>query len=399
MLYASPAEQDAMTETDREDGPKPAPTEAFEVNGHGLTLLSEGAQRLAALITMIDGAQESLRLLYYSYQADRSGTLIRDALTSAQARGVQVSLIIDGFGSTDDHSFFRPLQDQGALVCRFIPRFGRRYLLRNHQKLIIADSARAIIGGFNIEDSYFEADGWRDIGLLIEGNAVDHLGGYFDCLARWTRNESGRMRDLRRTLHDWSQSEGALRWVISGPDRRLNPLALSIKREMGKTRHMRIIAAYFSPNPAMLRRIGTIALRGTARIITAAFSDNNTTIGAARHCYRRLLRSGVHIGEYLPSRLHSKMIILDDTVYLGSANFDMRSLYLNLELMLRIDDAAFADHMRGYFDLEDARCQRITAASHRARSTILKRVKWALAYFLVAVLDHRLTRSLNLDGD
>jgi cardiolipin synthase len=73
----------------------------------------------------------------------------------------------------------------------------------------------------------------------------------------------------------------------------------------------------------------------------------------------------------------------------------MRSLYINLEIMLRIADAPFAERMRAYVDGEIARSEEITRAIHRARSTMLNRLRWGLAYFLVAVLDYNITRRLN----
>ncbi len=64
--------------------------------------------------------------------------------------------------------------------------------------------------------------------------------------------------------------------------------------------------------------------------------------------------------EYQPAKLHTKLLVFDDVVHIGSANFDFRSLYLNLEMMLRIEDAGFAEQMRGYFERELADCQEIT---------------------------------------
>ena len=84
------------------------------------------------------------------------------------------------------------------------------------------------------------------------------------------------------------------------------------------------------------------ARRGRARLITAAKSDNNATIAAARFTYRRLLSRGVEIYEYRATKLHTKLVVLDDVVHIGSSNLDIRSLYLNMELMLRVDDATFA---------------------------------------------------------
>ena len=85
------------------------------------------------------------------------------------------------------------------------------------------------------------------------------------------------------------------------------------------------------------RRLANVEKRGgDMRLISAARSDNFATVAAARHCYRRLLRNRIRIFEYQPQMLHVKLIVADNTVYIGSANFDMRSLYINGEVMVRI---------------------------------------------------------------
>jgi cardiolipin synthase len=371
----------------------------FLVAGHRLTLLSDGPARLDALIGLIEGARATLRLLYYTYAKDDAGLRVRDALIAALDRGVRVSLILDDFGSDPSEAFLAPLRAAGADLCRFIPRLGRRYLLRNHQKLALADEAVAIIGGFNVSGDYFgtSADrAWRDLGLTIAGPAAARLAGYFDGLLRWARIPHASIRRLRRALNRWSRPVGPVRWLFGGPTRRLSPWVRAVKHDMRRARRLDMIAAYFAPNPAMLRRLERIARRGgEVRVVTAAHSDNGATIAAARHCYRRLLKAGVRIYEYQPTKLHTKLFVLDDAVHIGSANFDMRSLYINLEIMLRIADAPFAERMRAYVDGEIARSEEITRAIHRARSTMLNRLRWGLAYFLVAVLDYNITRRLN----
>ncbi len=151
------------------ENPPVQPT--FDIDGNRMTMLDTGPRRLDALIALIDGAAHSLRMIYYIYVDDEAGARVRQALIDAQLRGVAVALIVDGMGSesAQNHGFFAPMRDAGIDVCRFVPRWGRRYLLRNHQKLVLADECRAIIGGFNVEDSYFgtPADqAWRDLGTL-----------------------------------------------------------------------------------------------------------------------------------------------------------------------------------------------------------------------------------------
>ena len=116
---------------------------------------------------------------------------------------------------------------------------------------------------------------------------------------------------------------------------------------------------------------------------------------AARFSYWRVLKRGVEVYEYQPTKLHSKLIIIDDAVHIGSANFDLRSLYLNLEMMLRVDDPAFAAMMRGFVEQEIADSRRITVEGHRADMTWLNRLRWGIGFFLMATADYNLARRLN----
>ena len=382
---------------------KSAPPPTAIVGGNRLTLLADGPERLEALIALIDGAKESLRILYYIFCADESGTRVRDALIAAVARGVKVALLIDGFGSDDaQKDFFAPLTETDCAFCRFSPRFGRRYLLRNHQKLALAHGRRVIIGGFNVSDDYFgtvESGAWRDLGLEVEGDEVECLVGYFDGLFRWAKNPNGKIRDLRRMLQQHSETEGRLHWLFGGPTRRLSPWARAVRRDMRRAKRLDMIAAYFAPSPTLLRRTANVGRRGRARLVMAPKSDNNATIGAARHSFWLLLRRGVEIYEYQPTKLHTKLFVLDDVVHIGSANFDMRSLFLNLEMMLRVDDRAFADAMRRYVEGEIKQSVRITREGHRAKRTWFNRVRWGIAYFLVAVADYSISHRLNFGGE
>ncbi|WP_033922099.1 phospholipase D-like domain-containing protein [Sphingomonas sp. 37zxx] len=386
------------------DEPPPQPT--FTVADNRLTMLDTGPRRYRGLIDLIAGAQHSLRVLYYIYEDDAAGHAVGDALAAAAARGVAVSLLVDGLGSeaAAGRQFFDHLADSGVHVCRFIPRFGRRYLLRNHQKFALADEARVIIGGFNIKTDYFappadDAEAWRDLGLLVEGPAAARLAGYFDSLLRWSERPKAPIHALNRLLRAWSEEEGQVRWLLGGPTRRLSPWARAIRRELKRGRHIDLIAAYFAPGPMLLRNLGRAGRRGAVRLVLPARTDNYMAIWASRFTYAGLLRRGVAIHEYQATKLHSKLIAIDDVVHIGSANFDMRSLFLNMELMLRIDDPAFARHVHSYVDGEVAQSELITPALHRQRMTIGRRISQAIAYFMMAVVDPAVSRSLPFWGE
>ena len=383
---------------------EPPPQPSFMVEGDRLTMLDTGPRRLAGLLDLIAGARASLRILYYIYVDDRSGVAVRQAMIDAARRGVRVSVIVDGMGSAPaaSENFFAPLIDAGAAVTRFEPRLGRRYLLRNHQKLALADGetaqARAIIGGFNIQDSYFgtpDEQAWRDLGLLVEGPSAQALTGYFDTLFVWIATPKAPIRGLRRLLTTWSQSEGQTRWLMGGPTRKLSPWAKTVRADLKRAKSFDLIAGYFAPNPAMLRRLDKLGQRGRVRIVLPSKNDHAAAIWASRFTYAGLLRKKVAIYEYLLTKLHTKLFVIDDVVYVGSANFDIRSMFLNLEIMLRIDDRAFADHARAYVEGEIAQSELITPALYKSRTTPWRRVRQAAAYFVITVLDYNVTKRLN----
>ena len=383
--------------------PASASSRTVTIDGNELTFLPDGPDRLAALLDLIGSARTSLRLLYYIFGADRSGGLVREALIDAINRGVEVALLIDGFGSSDTpQTYFRELHEAGAKFCRFLPSLGRRYLIRNHQKLALADGNRVLIGGFNIEDDYFKlADdgGWRDTALLIEGPSAARLAPYFDALMDWATTPRSKIRDLRAILHRYSETSGKLQWQYGGPMERLSPWVSSTCRDLSRSGDVDMIAAYFAPPGEMLRRIARVGRTGRARIITAAKSDNFATIAAARFTYTRLLKRGVRVFEYQRSKLHSKMLVLDDVAHVGSSNFDYRSIYLNLEMMLRVEDPEFSSLMRLYFEGELEACLEITLELHAERSSLLNRIKWALSFFVVSMADYTVTRRLNFGAD
>lgn len=375
----------------------------ISVANNRLTLLPDGPKRLERLIALIDGAERTLRLLYYIFLDDAAGMRVRDALLRAVERGVAVSLLVDGFGSdAADEEFFKPLVDGDCHFCRFVPRWGRRYLMRNHQKLALADERKVIVGGFNVSDDYFgtvAAGAWRDLGLEVEGSSVDCLADYFDSIFAWAQRPKATLRELRKMLSQHSDEDGQLHWLFGGPTRRLSPWARKVKTDMMRARRLDMIAAYFGPSRGLLRRIYRIAKRGEVRIVTAGKSDNSATIAASRHTYWRLLKRGAKVYEYEATKLHSKLFIIDDVVHIGSANFDMRSLYINLEMMLRIDDAAFAAEMRRFFESELEGSREITRESHARERTWWRRLVWAAAHFVTATMDYNVSRRLNFGID
>ena len=372
------------------------------VDGHQLRVETEPAARLALILETIGNATSSLALMYYIFAGDVAGQTVLTALIRACARGVAVDLIVDGFGSDDQpDSVFAPLVAAGARFARFNPRYGRRYLLRNHQKMLIADGQIALIGGCNIAAAYFSPlefrETWVDMILAVNGPAAARLGAYHAALSGWVHTPRSPVRDLRQILVDHSEASGALRWLHSGLFPRFSPLTRALRADIDNAQSLVMMEAYFAPNWAMLRKLGHIMRRGGyCEVITAGVSNNTTTVAASRHTYHRLLNFGVSIREYVRHRLHTKLILIDSVSYIGSANFDARSLYINVELMLRIDDPEFAAQIRQWLMSQREATEAITAQKHSRRATPLNRLRWLVAYFIVSTLDYSVSRRLNI---
>ena len=383
---------------DQATEPLTRPPIRAEIAGNRLELIESGEARLRLVLELIEQAQHSIRMLMYMFNADRDGFRVRHALVAAAKRGVEVKVLVDGFGSGAPPEFFAPIDRAGGKHCVFNASYGRRYFVRDHQKLIVFDGQTAIIGGANIDDAYLKDTGprhWRDLWLRIDGPEVAVAARYFETLFRWSLRKNASMRSLRRLMGEYSEWRGPLQWKFSGPLSMRNSWWRSIGRDIRRGKNLDMIFAYFAPPGAMLRRIGRLGRRGCARIITASKSDNNATIAAARHSYSRLLRRHVRMYEYQPAKLHTKLTIVDDVVYIGSSNFDYRSLYINLEVMLRIKDKGFADAMRAYFERELEDSLWITPDLHKRRASPWRRLKWAISHFLVNIMDYTVTRRLN----
>src|SRR3954447_21407577 len=212
----------------------PPPIRA-EVAGNRLEVIESGEGRLRAILDLIAGARQSVKILMYMFNPDTAGTRVRDALVEAALRGVEVKLLIDGFGSAAGRGFFTALEEGGGEICVFNPAYGRRYLLRNHQKLAIADDRVAILGGANIDDTYLMDRGpahWRDLWLRIEGPEVHPASRYFDSLFRWSTRKGAKMRTIRRLVGEYSEWRGPLQWKFTGPLSMRNSWWRSIGRDI-----------------------------------------------------------------------------------------------------------------------------------------------------------------------
>src|SRR5690606_23256264 len=71
----------------------------------------------------IDAATSSVRLESYLLREEGPATRLSAALLRARARGVEVSMLLDAFGTEEvDPGFFEPLLQQGVRITLFNPQ-------------------------------------------------------------------------------------------------------------------------------------------------------------------------------------------------------------------------------------------------------------------------------------
>lgn len=375
------------------------PGKQFHVAGHDLHLIHAPEERLAAVLGLIGSAKVSIRMCFYMYAGDATGAEVLAALVAAAERGARVQLIIDSFGSSSvTDAFFDPLVAAGGEYHCFSTRKGAGYFIRNHQKMLIIDEAYAMTGGFNITDQYFGRKGdesWEDLGLILSGPEVAHLAEYFDRLHEASQDGRVRFRGIRMAIREWRPGIGEVQWLLGGPSNRLSPWALAFKHSLENGKRFDIASAYFSPSQGIVRRIAKVARRNKgSRLVLAGKTDNGATIPAARLTYRYLLKHKAHIYEFQPRPLHMKLMAIDDVVYIGSANLDIRSMFINMEIMLRVKDAGLAAYARALIDGLVAQSEEQTRILLKHRDSWWSRMKAGLAYFLVNSVDYTVGRRI-----
>ncbi len=366
--------------------------------------LTSGGSGLAAITRAIERSKRSIQLQTYIFQNDVTGSRVCSALEQAAHRGVRVRLLVDAFGALHlSRDFFRGLQAAGGRVHFFNPLHPRRLVYRNHRKVLIADRSLAIIGGFNIGQEYDGdgiASGWCDLGVEINNSTVaGELAGSFDRMYVLAHDRPPRFVRLRRAEERQRLRFDGVEVLLNGPGRGRNPLKSALLRDLSRPGSIRICTPYFLPTWGLRRRLMKRARLGDkVQVLLPARSDVKLAQYAGQSLYRRLLRSGVEVLEYQPQTLHAKLFVTDDAVYVGSANFNTRSLHIDYELMLRIEVPEVVEQAVGLFDALSEHAERMDQARWRHQQSLLQGFKQRLSYYIMARLDPLIARWLWRDS-
>ena len=394
--------------------------------GNQVRLLTGGDELFPAMSAAIDAARERVWLATYIFNDDAGAEAVAQSLAAAARRGVQVGVVVDGFGSKATLARLRGwLEDAGVQLVIFRPldRWWRLLhpgqLRRLHQKLCTVDGVVGFVGGINlIDDRHDLHHGWTDRARLdfaveVRGPVVAQM--VQTVRAIHTRARLGAdWRDEALALARSAEPVARVRRILqrlkvraraadAGPDALAPMRAAFVVRDNLRQRRaieqayieaisrarvrLVVVCPYFYPGRLFRRALREATRRGVrVRLLLQGKADYRIAALAAQVLYDELLHNGVQIYEYTPAFLHAKVALVDDDwATVGSSNIDPLSLLLNLEANLIVRDAAFTAELAQRLELSLAESREVLSPPvGKGWWAVLRRgfVAWAAHWFL-----------------
>jgi cardiolipin synthase len=339
--------------------------------GNRLELLGTGELAFATIMETLAAAKRSIQISTLILGADEVGDAILDVLVEKASAGVEVCVLLDAlFKRRSGRRHLVALQRAGGRVAWFMPVWHlpfRRQLranLRLHRKIILVDGEVAIVGGMNLAHEYMgptpAPERWRDLSARIHGPAVTDLANIFRADWQFAAREQLAEPEPRSPAGDT-----VLQVVGSGPDVADDLIYDAfLTAVFAARRRLWIATPYFVPDEGLLRALVLAVRRGVdVRILVPARSNHRTADYAGASYLRTLAAAGGTICCYEPSMLHGKAVIVDTTVaVVGSANLDMRSLFLNYEVAVFCSSEPELAAIEAWFQGQLARCGALAPA-------------------------------------
>ncbi len=321
-----------------------------------VVLMAHTDEFISSFISEIQKAKDHIHLLFYIFRDDDTGRKVAAALVKAAGRGVRCRVLADAVGSRGMFSELgRRMSEHGVEVFAALPvSFLRLRLsrldIRNHRKLAIIDGQVGYTGSQNIVDSDFghkKAGEWHDVMVRITGPTVRQLQAVF--VEDWFY-ETGHVLDFPE-LYPSAQKEGTatIQVVPTGPDRPTEGFQdIFIQAIHSARQKISITSPYFIPNEGLITALRLASARGVdVDIIVPDRSDHLLVDQASAYYCGVVMKNGGNVYLFNQGMLHTKIMTVDDDMAIvGSANFDIRSFYLNTELVLILFEPEFIYNLR-----------------------------------------------------
>jgi cardiolipin synthase len=357
------------------------------VVSENIALVRSGEDYFSRLESIIDNSEFEIHIQVYLFENDATGNRIINALKEAASRQVKIYLILDGLGSLSFPSKIRnDLEQSGINVRFFAPLFSAYtfYLGRRlHQKIVVADSKVALIGGINIADKYHGTpteEPWLDYAVQLNGEIAKPIQEL--CKAIFLKKRRLHSQKIKSVFH--LQEDILVRILQNDWLNRKNEISNAYIKSIGNAKEeITIMGSYFLPG----RRI-TQALKKAAknkvriRLILSGISDLPMTRRATCYLYSKLLSYDIELYEWNSSILHGKTAVIDSYwTTIGSFNLNNLSSYGSIETNVEINSPIFAQMYQEDLNQIIAQCQKITPQTLSIKNTTLAKFTNWISYY------------------
>lgn len=335
---------------------------ATYTSGNSVLLLRNGTEYFPALVTAIENARATIYVEAYILADDASGRVVADALVAAAERGVDVRVVVDGFGSKNylTNRLRDTLVRAGVWVVLyrvdvFPTTFRVSRLRRLHRKLVIVDGRVAFVGGINIIDD-MNTPGHTpprvDFAVRVEGPVLVPIVAAAQRLWRVLRIVNLDPRKLPPLVIEasaLSEGETTAKFLVRDNFRYRRHIERAYLAAIRSAKEdVTIACAYFFPGIRFRHELIAAAARGVrVTLLLQGHVEYAWLRHASKALYGQLLRGGVRIVEYEASFLHAKVAVVDSRwATVGSSNIDPFSLLLAREANVFVRSEAFSARLQ-----------------------------------------------------
>jgi len=348
------------------------------LDGNRITPLTTGRQAYDEMLAAIDSAEQSVGLMSYIFDNDAVGERFVEALAKAQQRGVAVRVLVDDVGIRYTFpSIRRLLRRSGIPLATFLPTLipGRLHYsnLRSHRKVMVVDGALGFTGGMNIRRGHLCEPGDRypinDLHFRVEGPVVGHLTETF--VFDWDFAAGERLDGPAWFPRLGAVGQSLCRGIPDGPDFDIDKIVLTILGAIGCARHtVDIVTPYFLPEQPLITALNVAAMRGVAvNILLPEINNLRLVQWASTAQLWQVLQRGCRVWLTPPPFDHSKIMVVDGVwSFIGSANWDPRSLRLNFEFNVECYDRELAGQLTALVHAKRAAARETSLAEVDSRS-------------------------------
>ncbi|HEX3127324.1 MAG TPA: phospholipase D-like domain-containing protein [Thermoanaerobaculia bacterium] len=346
--------------------------------GNRVEVLQNGDQFFPALLRDIAAAKETIHIeTYVWWKGEICGQVAR-ALADKARQKVEVRLTLDAVGSNKgDDELFEMMEKAGVRIALFHPfRIQDIGLFNNrtHRKLAIFDGRIGYVFGHGMAEEWTghgqDEKHWRDTGVRIEGPVVNSIQAVF--AENWVEQTSEVIVGEKYFPRLPAVGNVRAHMTASSPQGGVSRLEMLFKLAISAARRELIVQnPYFIPDGEIVGLLTRAAKRGVkVRImLPGAVTDSSVVRHAGHRRFEELLEQGIEICEYKKTLNHQKIMIVDGLwSFVGSTNFDDRSLDINDEASIGLIDPGVADELKTAFEQDQADCPPINLEQWRKRS-------------------------------